>query len=44
MQWIQQHMLALSILAHGARDGEQHDRKENEDAEYHTEGIEELSI
>jgi hypothetical protein len=44
MQRVQKYVRALRVLTHGARHSEQHDRKENENTEYQTEGIEKVRI
>ena len=44
MQRFEQHLFALGVGAYRARNTEQHDREHDEDAQHHTEGIEEVSI
>ena len=44
VQRVQQHPFALGIGADRARNAEQNDREQDEDAQHHTEGIEEVSI
>jgi hypothetical protein len=44
MQRIQQHVFALGGVANAACDPEKKNREKNQDAEYQTEGVEELAI
>ena len=44
IQRVQQHVASLSVPADGARHSEQNDRENDEDAQHHAEGIEEMGI